>query len=135
MLLTYQYKDIAVTFSSAASRRMENLAIPSASSNRTLASVIRSRSSPEGCPPRALRRVLPSSHTLVRAAPLTPAGFPMVHLSQLRDGGHAKGLVAGTVPTASSCPSVPARTGTQRCREGVVPEAGSRGQVRVTGDG
>ncbi len=49
---TYQYTDIAVTFSSAASRRMENFAKPSASSSRTVTSVIRSRRARRP-PPRA----------------------------------------------------------------------------------
>lgn len=43
---TYQYRDIAVTSSSAASLRMENLASPSASSSRTEVAVILSRSRP-----------------------------------------------------------------------------------------
>lgn len=68
---TYRYRDIAVTPSPAASRRIENRAGPSASSNRTVAVVIRSRSNPEGA---SLRRPagaagLAAGHTPVRVSP------------------------------------------------------------------
>lgn len=68
---TYQYRDIAVTPSPAASLRIENRASPSASSSRTLAAVIRSRSSPEGASLRRLAGAagLAVSHTLVRVSP------------------------------------------------------------------
>ncbi len=62
-------EDIAVTSSSAASRRIENLASPSASSSRTDASVIRLRSRPAGDSVRREREgAVRPSHTLVRTA-------------------------------------------------------------------
>lgn len=67
---TYQYRDIAVTPSSAASRRIENRPSPSASRSRTVAAVIRSRSRPDGASLRRLAGAacLAVSQTLVRVS-------------------------------------------------------------------
>ncbi len=68
---------------------MENVARPSASSSRTVAPVILSRSSPDGWrPPRPPPRALPSSQTLGRGAfPDRWAALTMAHLPRLADAG------------------------------------------------